>query len=217
MPRMKKKKGTSDFDVFTSVNKLRKDITDLLLRDFGYSIKKSDKNIQKMFSGKPYEELNESQKLRYESIQKRNQAFENWYIESERNTIIACLREITKEVYMANSIYPTCIEEYKERRIHQDRSIGHCFRLVVELQDAISTLPVDINAYTRFSEQIQEVINLLKGWRKSDNRFLRVFSETSSNFANVNGNGNANCNNASNAGGVRPDFDATIKKVDSVS
>ena len=41
--------------------------------------------------------------------------------------------------------------------------------------------------------------------------FIRAFSDSATNFANVNNNGNANANNASNANGVRPDFDATIK------
>ena len=34
---------------------------------------------------------------------------------------------------------------------------------------------------------------------------------TGANFANVNGNGNANCNNASHALGVRPDFEDADK------
>ncbi len=34
---------------------------------------------------------------------------------------------------------------------------------------------------------------------------------TAANFANVNNNGNANYNNASNSNGVRPDFDSVIE------
>jgi hypothetical protein len=79
------------------------------------------------------------------------------------------------------------------------------------LQYAIETLPVDVNTYLRFGEGIQTEINLLKGWRKSDNKFKRAISESGTNFANVNNNGNANYNNASNSNGVRPDFDSAIK------
>lgn len=39
----------------------------------------------------------------------------------------------------------------------------------------------------------------------------RVISDSASNFANVNNNGNANYNNASNSNGVRPDFDSVIE------
>lgn len=84
------------------------------------------------------------------------------------------------------------------------------------MQYAIETLPVDVNKYLRFAEMIQTEINLLKGWRKSDNKFKsalqeRVISDSASNFANVNNNGNANYNNASNSNGVRPDFDSVIE------
>lgn len=103
------------------------------------------------------------------------------------------------------------MEELVERRLHQDRAIGQCYRLTQELQYAIETLPVDVNKYLRFGELIQTEINLLKGWRKSDNKFKRAISDSASNFANVNNNGNANYNNASNPNGVRPDFDSVIE------
>lgn len=105
---------------------------------------------------------------------------------------------------------PTVREELTERRIHQDRAIGLCYTLTQELQYAIETLPVDVNTYLRFGEAIQTEINLIKGWRKSDNKFKGAISNSASNFANVNNNGNANYNGASNANGVRPDFPPTI-------
>jgi len=45
------------------------------------------------------------------------------------------------------------------------------------LQYAIETLPVDVNKYLRFAEMIQTEINLLKGWRKSDNKFKSALQE----------------------------------------
>ena len=116
-----------------------------------------------------------------------------------------------EHVYTANSIYPTYYEELVERRVHQDLAIGQCYRLVQELQYAIETLPVDVNSFLRFGEDIQREIDLIKGWRKSDNKFKGAISATAANFANVNNNGNANNNNASNSNGVRPDFDTPIK------
>ena len=121
-----------------------------------------------------------------------------------------CLREITKHVFIANSIYPTCYEEFVQRRLHQDEAIGQCYRLTQELQYAIETLPVDVNTYLQFGEAIQTEINLIKGWRKADNKF-RATPNSAANFANVNNNGNANYNNASNANGVRPDFNSAVK------
>ena len=112
-----------------------------------------------------------------ERQKRRSEAFDEWFIYQERNTIISCLHKINEHVYAANSIYPTCIEELKERRIHQDLAIGQCYRLVQELQYSIETLPVDINVYLRFSEQIQKEVDLIKGWRKSDNKFKKLFEK----------------------------------------
>ena len=211
MSVLKSKRKPSQFEVFHHLYKLRRNITDLLLRDFGYSFEKADKRLQKRFSGRAYEDLTDNEKAQYDRLQKRWTAFDEWFVIDERKVIVDCLREITKHVFVANSIYPTCREELVERRIHQDEAIGQCYRLTQELQDAIETLPVDVNTYTQFGQAIQTEINLIKGWRKSDNKFKGAISDTASNFANVNNNGNANNNNASNSNGVRPDFDTTVK------
>jgi hypothetical protein len=211
MSVLKNKRKPSQFEVFHQLNKLRKDITDLLLRDFGFDIVKAEKRLSKRFGGKSFDELDEKQQAYYLRLKKRWEAFDEWFIEDERKVITNCLRAITREVYMANSIYPTVREELVDRRLHQDRAIGLCYTLVQELQYAIETLPVDVDQYLRFGEAIQTEINLIKGWRKSDNKFKGAISEQSAaNFANVNNNGNANYNNASNDNGVRPDFDTTV-------
>lgn len=216
MSVLKSKRKASQFEVFHQLKKMRKEVTDLLLRDFGYNLDKATRNVEKTFGGRPYEELSPDEKVRYEKLMEKNIAFAEWFIADERKVIVDCLRTITEEVYVANSIYPVYWDELVERRIHQDRAVGQCYRLTQELQYAIETLPVDVNKYLRFAEMIQTEINLLKGWRKSDNKFKsalqeRVISDSASNFANVNNNGNANYNNASNSNGVRPDFDSVIE------
>lgn len=211
MSVLKAKRKSSQFEVFHHLYKTRKEITDLLLRDFGYDLERAEKRVAKMFGNKSYEELSPEEKVRYDKLKAKNKAFDDWFIEDERKCVVDCLREITKEVFTANSIYPTVMEELVERRLCQDRAIGQCYRLTQELQYAIETLPVDVNKYLRFADMIQTEINLIKGWRKSDNKFKRAISDSASNFANVNNNGNANYNNASNSNGVRPDFDSAIE------
>lgn len=206
MSVLKSKRKPSQFEVFHHLNKLRKDITDLLLRDFGYSFEKAEACLCKQFGGKTVEQLTEAERERYEKTKQRLEAFDDWFIYDQRQVIVDCLRDITKEVYIANSIYPTVMEELVQRRLHQEEAIGHCYRLVQELQYAIETLPVNVNIFLQFGEAIQTEINLIKGWRKADNKFKRAISDSAANFANVNNNGNANYNNASNANGVRPDF-----------
>ncbi len=211
MSVLKSKRKVSQFEVFHHLYKTRKEITDLLLRDFGYDFERAEKRLEKVFGGKPYDALTDEEKNRYDSLKKKNEAFDEWFISDERQVIVDCLRSITENVFVANSIYPMYPEELIERRVHQDRAIGQCYRLTQELQYAIETLPVDIDKYLRFGELIQTEINLIKGWRKSDNKFKRAISDSASNFANVNNNGNANYNSASNSIGVRPDFNSVIK------
>lgn len=211
MSVLKSKRKASQFEVFHHLYHTRKEITDLLLRNFGYDAERAEKQLQKYFGGRVYDDLSPEEKGRYEKTKAKNQAFDEWFVKDERQVIVDCLREITKDVFIANSIYPVYMEELTERRLHQDRAIGQCYRLTQELQYAIETLPVDINKYLRFADMIQTEINLLKGWRKSDNKFKRAISDSANYFANVNNNGNANYNNASNSNGVRPDFDSAIE------
>lgn len=212
MSVLKSKRKASQFEVFHHFYKMRKEVTDLLLRDFGFDLERAIKNIsKKFFGGRPYEELTPEEKDRYDKLVENDIAFAEWFIKDERQAVVDCLRSIGEEVFTANSIYPTYMEELVERRLHQDRAIGQCYRLTQELQYAIETLPVDVNKYLRFAEMIQTEINLLKGWRKSDNKFKRAISDSASNFADVSNHGNANYGNASNSNGVRPDFDSVIE------
>lgn len=210
MSVLKNKRKASQFGVFHHLYKMRRDITELLLRDFGYSYEKADKRLLKRFNGRGYADLTEAEQLQYDRLKQRWEAFDDWFLYDERQVIVDCLREITKHVFIANSIYPTCYEEFVQRRLHQDEAIGQCYRLTQELQYAIETLPVDVNTYLQFGEAIQTEINLIKGWRKADNKF-RATPNSAANFANVNNNGNANYNNASNANGVRPDFNSAVE------
>lgn len=175
MSVIKRKRNESQFEVFHQLFNLRKKITYVLLNDFGYSRLKQDKRNIKYFGNKNYEEMSESEKSRYDIFQRRMDSFDEWYILDERTAIVNCLRNIVNEVFLANSIYPTCMEEYTERRLHQDRAIGYCYGLTQELEYVIETLPVDINKYTEFADMIQKEINLIKGWRKSDNKFKGNF------------------------------------------
>lgn len=54
MSVLKSKQKASQFEVFHRSNKVRRDITDLLLRDFGYSFEKADKRLTKRFGGRKY-------------------------------------------------------------------------------------------------------------------------------------------------------------------
>ncbi len=177
MSVLKSKRQPSDFEVFHHYYQMRKEITDLLLRDFGYSRSKELKKLQHQFSGKPFEELDDQEKERYSRMEERDKAFDEWFIVEERKTVLTYLRNIGANIFAANDIYPQYQTELEQRRLLQDRAIGYCDGLMQELQYIIETLPVNINKYTRFAEMIQQEIKLIKAWRKSDNKFKKIVNK----------------------------------------
>ena len=114
----KSKRKESQFEVIKHFYRLRKDITDLLLRDFGYSEKKAKQKLEKRFGGKAYEELSEEEKMHYEKIKIKNEAFDEWFIKHRREVIIDCITNACEYIFTANSIYPSIPEELTERRIN---------------------------------------------------------------------------------------------------
>jgi len=169
----KRKRKQSQFEVIKHFYRLRFEITDLLLRDFGYSEKKAAERLQRIFGGKSYEELTEEQQKHYNQRASRNEGFENWFIGYQRDAVMDCIRKTTEYIFSANSIYPTNLAEYEERRMFQNKAIGQCYRLLQELQYTVEILPVDISKYAKFIEGIEKEIHLLKGWRKHDNKFKK--------------------------------------------
>ncbi len=175
MSVLKKNRRPSQFEVFHHFYKMRKEITEFLLRDFGYDNQKALQKIEASFGNRKYEDLTDNEKVKFKSKFEKNKAIDDWFIEESRKTILDCIRSVNKHIFVANSIYPTCQEELTERRIQQDYAIGQCFVLTQELQYIIETLPVDVNKYLRFADMIQTEINLIKGWRKADNKLKGNF------------------------------------------
>lgn len=204
----KGKRKESQFEVFHHSTKMRREVADLMKREFGFSPKKFENELRKQFGGRSFDELDDNEKLVYNRMKEQWMEFYKELIKDERKAILDFMRNIGKEIQFANAIYPTNQEGLNARRLHQEMAIGYCHALISELQHAIETLPVKINSYARFADMIDRQIALLKSWRKSDNKLKETWAVTdnASNFANVNNNGNANNNNASNANGVRPDF-----------
>ena len=170
---LKNQRPSSPFLVLTHALNMRKEMTQALLIDFGYHPEPID------YPDLPddFEEMEEWQKknvlYKQEKLINRLETQEElrwWFLDKSRNAILDCIMQLIKNIALANAVYITNMDEYRERRIYQNRAIGCCGVLAQELQYLIETIPVDTNKYTRFDKMITEQINLLKGWRKSDNK-----------------------------------------------
>ena len=154
---------------------LRKEITDLMLLDFGFDKSRRDKEIERYAQRFSYLENADEVVERY---RKKAEAFQYWFIDHECNKVIEIMQRIVQEFEWGNSIFPTqgpaLLMEYCERRKHLTDAAGLCNVLKQEIQYIAETLPVDKNKYDRFSEACEYQISLIKGVRQAGNKFLKA-------------------------------------------
>ena len=98
---------------------------------------------------------------------------------AQKNRVFLDIRSRTLEdltdkllyyIKIANSIYPTCMTEWEERRVTIGKSIGICYAILTNYQRIMIRLRVPDNKYTMDVRNIMRMINSLKAWRKSDNK-----------------------------------------------
>ena len=175
MSVLKANRKPSPFEVEHYAYKVRATITDLALRQFGL----------KEYKEKPkpdaYDKWSQQQKDGYDKCVTKNkeryEAFCEWFIPDEQKVILNLCRNMIHEIFLANEIFPQYICECDERRIHQDLALGYCENLIQELQYVITTLPVNIEKYEAITNMIVHEQDLIKGWRKSDNKIRKKILE----------------------------------------
>ena len=141
----KGKRKESKFEAQHHFYRLRADITNLMLLDFGFSEEKYRKSIERYRETHANAENVDEVVARY---QKKCDSFKKWFIDRECSAVLEALQRIGSEFTIGNSIYPSetpaKVMEFCERRKHMDEAIAQCYVLKQELQYIISTLPVDI-------------------------------------------------------------------------
>ena len=178
MSVIKAKRGQSQFEVIHHWYQVRKEITTLMLFDFGLHPERQERSLLRRLQISDPAQLEGEALERYNKHKRRLSGVVNWFLEQERNTVHGCIASVNEHATVANSLYPTTMEELTERRLHQDIAVGQCNRLKQELQYIIETLEVDINRYTRIAEMIDKEIGLIKAWRKSDAKFKQALNQT---------------------------------------
>ncbi len=172
MSVLKNKRGLSDLEFYRNGIVLRKSLTELLLKDFGIrnKIRKAVSYTKSMTEEDAAIFQNLMDKYEYTSI---IEEYPCWIIDNMRTNILNLCHSMIMNITQANTIYPTNEYEYYDRRNYQNHAIGNCEQLLQEMQYIISIIPVDANKYLPYVKMITKEIQLLKGWRKSDNRILK--------------------------------------------
>ena len=168
------KRGLSDMEFWKFLCRIEKNMIFLLLHDFGVKnrsrepdfycriLKFSEEDKQKLL------ELCEKY-----SIGKITDDYPEWLIKRFRDKILDTLASIKQNIRDANEVYPYYESEFYERRKYQDDAIRGCGELYDIFTLCKDTMPVDADRYEKFVNAIEHEADLLKGWRKSDNRILK--------------------------------------------
>lgn len=151
---------------------LRKELTNWMFRNFGTTRHK--KHIAQAVKGideadeKAIEEILE----KYNKGTKFQSEYPDWFVNFEREVLLKLLQELVENITRANSIYVSVgnITEYELRRSYQDKAIGCCYVLYQELQYIANVFGTDLNYLIPILESIEKEVDLLKGWRQSDNK-----------------------------------------------
>lgn len=169
MPVLAANRSESKLKFYVSAIALRKSIYFFLLRDFG--IKDKIRTVES-FS----QRMNKTDMDLFQDIMERNHferldlEYPEWMIKHFRDPIFNHVDSLIDNITHAYTIWPTMHAEYEERRIHIDRAIGDCEALLKDFEKAADILPIKIDKMMPTVKKISEVIALLKGWRKSDNK-----------------------------------------------
>lgn len=84
--------------------------------------------------------------------------------------------DLLYHIKVANSIYPSCMVEWEERRLSMGKAIGTCYAIMTNYQRVMIRLRVPDYKYTTDIKNIMRMINSLKAWRKSDNKLREKFT-----------------------------------------
>ena len=155
------------------LKELRNSVTELAINDFGYDKDRLERKIEKFEATVTnFERKDEI----VASMRKKNESFFSNFTEKETDIVLDIVRKIIFEFEVGNSIHPTGearVKEFRERRLHLDMAIGWLCCLKQELQYIAETLPGDKNRYCTTSDNIKELIGMVKGVRRDTNKYLK--------------------------------------------
>jgi len=157
---LKNKRGLSSLEFYHNGRKLRKEITNWLLRDFGV---KDKVRIEKRPDAEP-------EKIREE--------YPDWLIAHLREKILLITHNMMMNITAANSIYPITHDELALRRRYQTGAIINCEQLIQEIEYCEDILPLEIKKFEPYFEMVNYEIKLLKGWRKANNKIAEKIKES---------------------------------------
>lgn len=111
-------------------------------------------------------------RMRYAYGKDKTENFERYryLMHNSKESIDMTARLLTKNLLAAQSIYPTSMAEWEQRRAFLNTAIGNCNQLIFELQEIVKRFDIDINGLDSYQNAIDREIDLIKKWRQRDNK-----------------------------------------------
>ena len=175
MSVLKNKRDLSDMEFYKNAIRMNQELATWMMRNFGTqrnprsvnqvikNINEDDqKTIDDIFSkyGKP---------PNHEFVSE----FPEWYVDRKRKRLLDLCDDLIENITNANSIYPTeefLHEEFAIRREFQWMAICNCKDIEQVLQGIRVDFRIDINKINKFLDMSKQEVDLIKGWRQSDNK-----------------------------------------------
>jgi hypothetical protein len=157
MSVLKNKRGLSKLEFYHNARRMRREITMLVLRDFG---------IHKR-----------GRKFKEETGSQQPEGFYDELIAEFAKNVRLLLRNMMWNITAGNTIYPVDDEEMRERRRYQTAAIVSCEQLLQEMLYCEDVMPLKASTFMPYIEQIEFEIKLLKGWRKANTKIEELIAE----------------------------------------
>lgn len=176
----KGKRTLSSLEFFDNAWKLRKETTELLIRDFGVKDKKITLEMLK-----DQKELSDDEIVTMRSIfakhgyvEKLIEHFPEWIIEKERDKIMQILSDMIQNIVFANTIKIVDETTYQDRRYHQYCAIACCENLMQEFRYVLDIFPVQASKFEPFIKMAVREANLLRGWHENDKEVFKKLKKS---------------------------------------
>lgn len=95
-----------------------------------------------------------------------------WHVEQLRNTILRHMDSMISNLTHADKIYILSRFDYDLRRSYQNKAIGDIESCIKMCELSNKTLGIKTSRFTIFNDKAEQVITLIKNWRRSDNKIL---------------------------------------------
>lgn len=163
------KRSVSSMEFFHLAHKLTKDITMLLIRDFGV---KSISRDLKTFTHSA--KMTQDDRLKFIELCSQyhidvEASYPLWLIEYYRETILQIMRSLNENITTANTIYPAEPDYdywYNLKRKHQKMAQANCYQLLQALQNSAYILPIDMEKLMPYIELVEAEMKALKNWQR---------------------------------------------------